>query len=223
MRKIILMVLLSVFNLNFYAQNLCVENSYVSDTIPNYVNTSLSKDEIEVVQEIVRNFKWVDYSTIASLCIHPEWKNGYFKELKQCVNIIETMRKKYQISEFIFPFPPVIGNMKLISVSPIQNTDNYVVKYLVWDDMEDHSIKLYLDLLVSKNKKNITLKHGDIKVESNIGRASFVSRYSEPMLLLYDDKTRAIWGMLNGDIHVTKERGSMGISTRSILTIKTDW
>lgn len=60
-------------------------------------------------------------------------------------------------------------------------------------------------------------------MESNIGRASFVSRYSEPMLLLYDDKTRAIWGMLNGDIHVTKERGSMGISTRSILTIKTDW
>lgn len=51
------MVLLSVFNLHFYAQNLCVENSYVSDTIPNYVNTSLSKDEIEVVQEIVRNFK----------------------------------------------------------------------------------------------------------------------------------------------------------------------
>ena len=59
-------------------------------------------------------------------------------------------------------------------------------------------------------------------MESNIGRASFVSRYSEPMLL-YDDKTKAIWGMLNGDIHVTKERVSMGISTRSILTIKTDW
>lgn len=59
------MVLLFVFNLHSYAQNLCVGNSYVSDTIPNYVNTSLSKDEIEVVQEIVRNFKWVDYSNTA--------------------------------------------------------------------------------------------------------------------------------------------------------------
>lgn len=223
MRKIILMLLLSVFSLQFYAQNLNEENNFISDTVPSYISTSLSHEEIEVVQEIVRNFKWVDYSTLASFCVHPDWKKGYFDELKQCINIIETIRKKYQISEFVFPFPPVVGNMKLISFSSIQNTDDYHVKYLVWDKMEDHSIKLYLDLLLSKNNKNITLKHQDIKAESNIGMASFVSKYSEPMLLLYDNKTKILWGMLNGDIRVTKERSKMGISTRSILSIKTDW
>ena len=223
MRNIFLMLLLSAFSLQFYAQNVNEENTFISDTVPSYVSNSLSQEEMKVVQNIVRNFKCADYSTLVSFSIHPNWKKGYFDELKKCVNIIETMQKKYQISEFVFPFPPVIRNINVLSVSLIPNTDDYRVKYLVWDEMEDHSIKLYLELLFSKDKDNIILKRQEIKVESNMGMASFVSKYPKPMLLLYDNKKKILWGMLNGYIHVTHERGTMGISTRSILTIKTDW
>ena len=71
MRNIFLMLLLSAFSLQFYAQNFNEENTFISDTVPSYVSNSLSQEEMKVVQNIVRNFKCADYSTLVSFSIHP--------------------------------------------------------------------------------------------------------------------------------------------------------